>query len=465
MKQVRKLASELTAKLTGRSTRYGSNALVLSIATLGIVVLLNILAARYYKRFDVTQARLHTLSPQSIQVLSELEGEIEVIGFYPGGREQETYERWLDEYQAHSDAIRYRAVDPIRQPGEADRLGWDAYGAGWLVRRGDRQHQVYIPDEQDITSALLRVSRNAPKVIYFLSGHNERSPGDYGGTGYGDLAALLEANNYRVLPLNLVVDEAVPSDAAAVVVAGPQTPFLEEEVQRLQDYLQSGGQALFLIDPGLVSIPDVNDVLEPWQVGFDGRPIVDVWQSLSDDPLTPVIDRFEFHQITKDLSNLLIALPLATPIELPPEAEMMPTHLVLATTSGGSWAETDPDLAQAQYDEGVDRAGPLNVVAIVEPQARAGGAHGTRLALIGDSDLARNDVLQQIPNGQYLVLNAINWLAEEESLIAIGPKTRVPQTIRLSRVQEGAVCLGTLVLIPAAIVATGIVVWARRRRG
>jgi len=279
---------------------------------------------------------------------------------------------------------------------------------------------------------------------------------------YGDLATLLEANNYQVLPLNLVVDEAVPPDAAAVVIAGPQTPLLQEEVQRLKDYLLGGGKALLLIDPGLVSIPDVNDLLEPWQVRFDGRLIVDMWQSLSDDPLTPVIDRFEFHQITKDLSNLLIALPLATPIELAPETQMLPTHLVLAMTSEGSWAETDPDLAQAQYDEGVDLPGPLIVVATVESAPSAGS---TRLALIGDSDLARNDVLQQIPNGQYLVLNAINWLAEEESLIAIGPKTRVPQTIRLSRVQEGAVCLGTLFLIPAAIAAAGIVVWARRRQG
>jgi len=456
MNRVQKLAS----KLTGRSARYGSNALVLSIATIGIVILLNVLAARHFKRFDVTQARLHTLSPQSIQILSELDGEIEIIGFYPNGRDQEAFERWLDEYQAHSDAIRYRAVDPLRQPGEADRLGWDAYGAGWLVQRGDREQQVYVPDEQDITSALLRVSRKDPKVIYFLSGHSERSPSDYEGTGYGDVAMLLEANNYQVLPLNLMVDEAVPSDAAAVVVAGPQAPLLEEEIQRLRDYLLGGGKALFLIDPGLVSIPDVNGLLEPWQVHFDGRPIVDMWQSLSDDPLTPVIDRFEFHQITKDLSNLLIALPLATSIELSPDAQALPAHLVLAMTSEGSWAETDPDLAQAQYDEGVDLPGPLIVVATVESQE-----NGTRLALIGDSDLARNDVLQKIPNGQYLVLNAINWLVEEESLIAIGPKTRVPQTIRLSRVQEGAVCLGTLFLIPAAILAAGIVVWARRRQG
>ena len=84
--------------------------------------------------------------------------------------------------------------------------------------------------------------------------------------------------------------------------------------------------------------------------------------------------------------------------------------------------------------------------------------------MIGDSDLARNDVLDQIPNGQYLLLNAVNWLAEEEALIAIGPKTQLAQTIRLSRIQETAVSLAALVLIPAAIALAGFVVWYRRRR-
>jgi ABC-type uncharacterized transport system involved in gliding motility auxiliary subunit len=84
--------------------------------------------------------------------------------------------------------------------------------------------------------------------------------------------------------------------------------------------------------------------------------------------------------------------------------------------------------------------------------------------LIGDSDLARNDVLAQIPNGQYLLLNAANWLAEEEALIAIGPKTNLPQNIRLNRIQETAVSLVTLALIPAAIALAGFAVWFRRQR-
>jgi hypothetical protein len=61
------------------------------------------------------------------------------------------------------------------------------------------------------------------------------------------------------------------------------------------------------------------------------------------------------------------------------------------------------------------------------------------------------------------VVNAINWLAQEEELIAIGPKAYTRQTIRLSATQEGAVCFGSLVLIPAAVAVAGLLVWLRRR--
>ena len=233
----------------GRSARYGSNAVVLSGAAIGIVVMLNLLAARYYRRFDVTQGRLHSLSPQSLQVLAELESTIEIVGFYPNGQGRGAFERWLDEYRAHMAALDYRAVDPIRQPGEAERLGWDLYGPGLLVRRGERSQQVTYPDEQEITSALLKVSRKGPKTVYFLGGHNERSPTDPQGAGYADLAELLENNNYQVRSLNLAVTGEVPGDAALLVIAGPRSALLPDEEQRIRSYLLAGGKALILVDP------------------------------------------------------------------------------------------------------------------------------------------------------------------------------------------------------------------------
>jgi ABC-type uncharacterized transport system involved in gliding motility auxiliary subunit len=473
----------------GRSARYGSNAVVLSVAAIGIVVMLNLLAARYYRRFDITQGRLHSLSPQSLQVLDGLDGAIEIVGLYPNGQGRGAFERWLDEYRAHMAALDYRTVDPIRQPGEAERLGWDLYGPGLLVRRGERSQQVTYPDEQEITSALLKVSREGPKTVYLLGGHNERSPTDPQGAGYGDVAALLEKNNYQVRSLNLAVTGEVPGDAALLVIAGPRSALLPDEEQRIRSYLLAGGKALILVDPmpaerGVSA--SINALLEPWQVRFADATAVDPQQSLGGDPLTPALTGYGFHPITKDLANTLIALPLATPILLPgtpgpgmpvpgaseagaPEAGVTDkdapiSYSVLAMTSEQSWGESDIQSEPLRYDEGADLPGPLIVAVAVTGDPETPEAPAARLVLIGDSDLARNDVLAQIPNGQYLLLNAVNWLAEEEALIAIGPKTGRPSTIRLSGLQEAAVGLGALLLIPGAIALAGLIVWSRRRR-
>ena len=458
-----------------RSARYGSNTLVFSIAAIGIVIMLNILAARYTKRVDVTQGRLHSLSPQSLQVLDQLNGDIEIVGFYPNGQSQNAFESWLDEYRAHTEALNYRWIDPIRQPGETERLGWDAYGPGLLVRRDERAQEVFYPDEQDITSALLKVSRQRPKVVYFASGHNERSPDEAGGAGYAGVAALLHSNNYEIRSLNLSVTEHVPDDAALLVIAGPRTPLLTDEGQRVQDYLLAGGKALIMVDPSPSADgklhAELNALLEPWQVRFADETVVDPQQSLGSDPLAPALITYEFHQITKDLANTLIALPLAAPIWLPdaPDWDALVSYSVLATSSAQSWGESDAQSEPLQYDEGADSPGPLPVVVAVEARTTAAEGTSTRLVLIGDSDMARNDILAQIPNGQYLLLNAVNWLAEEEALIAIGPKTGLQSpgqqaSIRLSRRQEIFVTLATLVLIPVGIALTGMVVRSRRRR-
>jgi hypothetical protein len=289
------------------------------------------------------------------------------------------------------------------------------------------------------------------------------------------MAALLQENNYEVRPLNLAVSERVPDDAALLVIAGPRAPLLADEGQRVQAYLLGGGKALILVDPDLTSehqaVADINAVLEPWQIGFASAAVVDPQQSLGGDPLSPALLEYEFHQMTKDLANTLIALPLAAPIQLPDEPawDTLVSYNVLAVTSAQSWGERDIQTEPLQYDEGTDVAGPLVVAVAVEESADASTETSTRLVLIGDSDLARNAVLDQIPNGQYLLLNAVNWLAEEEALIAIGPKTGVQSPgqqsgIRLSRRQETAISLGTLVLLPAAVALAGIVVLAKRRR-
>ena len=71
--------------LSGRRTKYGSNALVMTLAFVGIVAVLNFLGQQHHKRFDLTENKDFSLSPQTIQILQSLKEPVHVVGFFTVG--------------------------------------------------------------------------------------------------------------------------------------------------------------------------------------------------------------------------------------------------------------------------------------------------------------------------------------------------------------------------------------------
>ncbi|MDY6875088.1 MAG: GldG family protein [Chloroflexota bacterium] len=456
--------AQVRAVLTGRAARYGSNAVLMSVAFIGILILLNYLAGRYHQRYDVTELKEHTLSPQSVQVLAEIGKPVTIAGFFAADDYQRgDFEELLDQYLYYNDLLSYTVIDPDREPLKANQYDPIPYG-GLLLQSGERTEVVYTPDEQDVTSALLKVVSEEKKVIYFLTGHQEYDPEGYGNDGYSDVANALRDQNYEVRALNLVITMTVPADAAVVVVAGPQIALAEDELTRLRSYLLDGGKALIMQDPFYDA--GLNDVLSAWQVRFGAGVVVDPASSLMGGPAAPVVNRYNFSQITKDLSGLMTFFPLARPVE---QVGVDPTGMVtfssLVETTPQSWAEQDTEATELQFNEGVDVPGPLTLIATIEASPMSGSAsldQKTRLVLFGDSDFASNEYASGMGNG-ILFLNAVNWLAEEESMIAIGPKTTQQRYVYLSQVQSNIIFFISVIFVPLALLVMGIIVWWRRR--
>jgi ABC-type uncharacterized transport system involved in gliding motility auxiliary subunit len=456
--------AQVRAALTGRSTRYGSNAVVMSIAFIGILIGLNYLAGRYHYRYDATELKEHTLSPQSIQVLAEIDQPITIVGFFTADDYQrEQFEKLVDQYLYRSDNLSYSVIDPDREPIKARQYEPIPYD-GLLFQSGERTEMIYTPDEQDITSALLKVTRAEKKVIYFLTGHQERDPNGYGDDSYSLVGSALRDQNYDVRTLNLAITSTVPSDAAVVVVAGPQNEFLEDEQARLQSYLAQGGKALIMLDP-LYTV-SLDAMLSSWQVRFGEGVVIDPASALLAGAAAPVVDDYRFSQITKDMSGLMTFFPLARPVEQTgTDTAGDITFSPLAVTTPNSWAEQDAEAPEVQFDEGVDAPGPHTLAATVDAPPMPGSDNPdlkTRLVLIGDSDFACDEYVGGLGNG-VLFLNAVNWLAEEESLIAIGPKSTQPRQVFLTSVQSNMIFFVSIILIPLALLGAGIVVWWQRR--
>ncbi len=448
--------ADVRRALTGRQARYGSNALAMSLILLAILAIVNFLSNRHHARWDLTGTRQYSLSGQTIQILKDLKEPVKITAFYsPADSTQATLKDLLAEYMYHTDKLSLEVVDPDQKPAVARQYGITSYGT-IVFERGSRRQDTFSTDEQSITSAILKVSRDEQKGIYFITGHKERNSEGYADDGFSAVKTLLEKNNYKVGTLNLAMTSTIPSDAAALIIASPQTDYAEAERKALSAYLDGGGKLMVLLDPA--ANVDLNSVLEPYGVRFRNDLVVDLYSSFFGDPLTPLTTRYPYSMITKDMTGLTSFFPYARSVERTASMPEGATITDLITTSDQSWGETNLAQRQVQRDD-ADVAGPLTLMAQVQKG-------NTRLVLVGDSDFAANSVLNSV-RGAFgnadLFLNAVNWLAEEESLIAISPKTSDVRTVFLTPAQMRVILYSSALVLPAAVLVIGMLIWWRRR--
>lgn len=455
------------AALTGRQGRYGSNALVLSLAFTGILVVVNVLAANNPQRIDLTEDQQFSLSRETELLLSELSQPVQLIGFYSPDRtaSRDQVRPILDQYVELSDGlVSYEFIDPRANPLAADLYGITRDGS-LVVVVGEDSHVIDFPREAEITSGIVRLINPEERVIYFLTGHGERDFDFTGESGLGQLQEALESKNYGVEQLNLVVEPEVPSDAAALVAAAPRLPYSEEELALIDEYLAAGGSLLAMLEPtpstGLEAADDTLNLYlaQNWGVHARDDFVVDL------DAMHPLVGlSFSYgnHAITERLQGFLTQYPSARSIEFI-EDEVEGLNLAsLVMTSERSWGETDFE-GVVELDAGLDEdsevAGPLNLAAAVEDLSQ-----GTRIVLIGDADFAGNSAFMVGGNGDFIV-NSIDWAAKQDDLIDITPRERTTrQVLPASRSTVLLLIIGTGVVIPGAILAGGARVWWNRRK-
>jgi ABC-type uncharacterized transport system involved in gliding motility auxiliary subunit len=129
-------------------------------------------------------------------------------------------------------------------------------------------------------------------------------------------------------------------------------------------------------------------------------------------------------------------------------------------TSGNSWAETDTKSGEAKFEaEKGDRKGPITLGLA---GAKRIGDKEARLAVVGDSDFASNGYITFYGNRD-LFLNTVNWLAQDEDLISIRPKSATNRNIAMNEAQQNTFWLLAVLFMPVAAVGAGAYIWWKRR--
>jgi len=482
----------LLAVLRGRKARAAGASLGYVLMVLAVLVLVNFLAGRHHVRIDTTENQAFSLSEQTIKVLQGLPREVTLTAFYRDGEPAaQKLEDLLKEYKVHSPRLVTRQIDPDRNPGDVKRYNVTEYGS-IVIESGKNEARTTVGDEEALTNAILKVTRDRAKVVYFTTGHGERDLTDNERDGATLLKAEMEKQNYEVKALTL--NQGVPGDASVVVIAGPRKALLPAEVGAIETYLARGGRSLVLLDPE--GDAGLKDILAQYGVAVRGDVIIDkVSQLFGNDarvPMVPAEGYDEFHPVTKTFRYQTF-YPMASSIAI---QDTLPERVVatkLAQTSPYSWGETsraEIDSGRITLDEGTDVPGPVTIAAALTrrtatppdtpkeeggDESAAGEDDGdgapdrpksepeTRLLVFGDSDFTSNAYFNAAGNGD-LALSGIAWLAEQDDLVSIRPKTALPRILTLTPREIFYYFWTIVALAPVTIVVTGVALWMRRKK-
>ena len=81
---------------------------------------------------------------------------------------------------------------------------------------------------------------------------------------------------------------------------------------------------------------------------------------------------------------------------------------------------------------------------------------------LGTAEFANNRFIDLFFNRDFF-LNAVNWLAEEESSISIRPRSLRPSRVQLSRAQGTLAFYLSFLILPEVLLIIGLGVWWKRR--
>jgi ABC-type uncharacterized transport system involved in gliding motility auxiliary subunit len=447
-------------------------------ALLALAVALNLWSLQSHWRWDLTSGGVYSMSPESRRVAEAVKVPVAVTWFYDvRSRAHADAGALLDRFAAANPLISVRGYDPVLQPAEARRFQLSFPGTA-IFEAGDRRVGVNGLTETEFTNALLRVTSGASQRVCFTEGHVESDPDSFkshdhldahgepghshsgGGRplelherhGMGMARDALVTLGYEVAKVLLLKGPGQLAGCAVVVVASPQQPFLPAETAQLVDYARGGGKLVLLLEPFVAH--GLDPVLALFGVLSEPHVVADPASHYWIDPATPAVSSYARHRVTRNLALSFFPGALALnplPSGVPNDVSIVP----LAETSVRATVE-----APEPKPERLAGQRPRTLALLATKRVAEGPMQ--RVFIAADGDFATNSFFHILGNGQ-LFLNAVNFLAGQETLIDLPPRNYELPKVRLTNNQMWATFALSALVLPAALLVAGLVVWRRRQ--
>jgi ABC-type uncharacterized transport system involved in gliding motility auxiliary subunit/ABC-type transport system involved in multi-copper enzyme maturation permease subunit len=466
------------------------------------LVVVNLLGGYIGGRLDLSPGKAYTLSPATRRVLGNLDDLVTIKLFASAElptqvalMKRDVDDLLRDVRAAGHDRVRITERDPSSDDAarkDAQSLGiepvqFNVIGQselqvkqgylGLAIQHGSQTETVPFVQSTDdleyrLISSIRNLTRTHKRAIGLMA---EGSAGQ--GTGYAEMQDQL-SKSYEVRPF-VLSDSTQPDSAVAVIVlAGTPDSVPAAQLKRLEQYVDRGGSILVLAGGMKVAsdAPMARPVSLPWNtllqrfgVSVRGDMAYDLLANeavpLPSDfgrvlQVYPFFIRAESTRrstINQDLGAAVLTWP--STIDTTKAAKGTITPLLL--TSGAAGTITEAASIDPRRDFPRTNLGRQLVGVVAEPKERGRG----RAVVVGSSDFATDRFVRGAPENLALTLNAIDWLAQDEQLIAIRSKDRQPVPLVFKSAAERDIAkYANLIALPLLVALTGIAHLIRRRR-
>ena len=467
---------------------------------LSLIIILAILAGLYIIsinfpiRFDLTQNKSYTVSQQTMDVISRIDSPLSIVVLRSPSTDP-TSADWrsdllLDQYQRLSKHITVEYINPIEKPSAKSKYQMTQVGEIIFSYGQSKQVRVYRKDlttqskvtseplfvgQEKFTQAIYTLLEQESYVVYFTVGHGERQLQDRGGEGLSYVKTYLENENYKVRDLNIIL-ENIPTDASLIVIASPVETFSDFEIEKLNNYVKTGGKLLVLYDSFMDRSnfnSNLDVFLSDWGFKTKNDYIIDPVSSV----VIPVnvVPQYTAHPITQTLKegNVFACLVVARSI-LSGESKYSGSFENIITTSPQGYGKEEAtfDLSRARFNPRTDIAGPVPL-AIAGTYDIEGRDVPARIVVFGDATFALNAYINPeqgqsvdvaFAGNKDLFMNTVAYLLEARQKITIRPKEASIKNLTLTTTQTNFIRYVAQIGLPCLFGILGILIWFLRRR-
>lgn len=461
---------------------YSTGAIVVFTA---VIVFINLLVGKIPERytiFDMTSNQLYSITEDSKTMLRALDKDVDILIYSTEDNFDASIEELLRRYSGETSHVSVEYVDPVTNPQFAKDYSDSALTMGTIVvKSGDKfriitENDIYLYEytmnyetysydtnltgidaEGQLTSAIAYVTSDESHVVYFTKGHGEP---DYE-TGFTD---LITKANVSYSDLTLLTADAVPKDAECIIINAPETDFSQDDIDKLITYMDNGGNAIISLSATAAETPMLYSLLDKYGISASYSLVSDpnrnnhlesgffmIPEVAYSDYTAPVYD--QYYVFTPYSIALNVSDDAADNIEIDE----------LLYTSDDAFAKRISQSISTDAKQDGDTDGPFTVAAVSERTDDAGNT--SKLFVTGSAYLFTESASSMVAGGNIKLFTGIlNSFVQIENNISIPLKTYDVEFLTLT---DAAITLWrdiTIFILPAFILAIGIIVWIRRRR-